>query len=376
MKILIAPDSFKGSLSAEQVCDCIEEAAVAEIKGVRCTKLPVSDGGEGMVEALLSVKGGERIACLVTGPLGEKVSAEYGILTDGTAVIEMASASGLPLVPEGLRNPMETSTFGTGELIADAAGRGCTQLILGIGGSSTNDGGLGAANALGMRFYNEAGQGVKPCGKSLKTVHKIDHSALTAGVKKMKITIACDVNNPLCGSNGSAFIYGPQKGADPEMIKHLDAGLSNLADIIERDTHKELRHLPGIGAAGGMALPFVAFLGAELRPGLEIVLDFLDFDKNLKDVDVVITGEGRTDKQSAMGKVLTGVCRRAKKQGVPVIALSGALEPGYESLYEEGLSAAFAACSSTKPLSWQMENGAENLTAAARNLFKLLQIKL
>lgn len=373
MKIVIAPDSFKGSLSAEMFCDVVEREAVKIFETAEIIKLPVSDGGEGMVDSLLAVTGGERIRVRVKDPLFRETEAEYGLLEGGTAVIEMAAASGLPLVPEEDRNPMETTTYGTGELMQDALERGCREIILGIGGSATTDGGIGAAAALGARFLDEQGKEVPLSGKGLASIASLDFSAIDKRWKETKITIACDVVNPLCGTLGSAAVYGPQKGADAAMIDILDKGLGHLEALTARQKGRSFREMPGIGAAGGLALPFVAFMGAELKPGLEIVLDVLDFDRHLQGADLVVTGEGKTDEQSAMGKVLFGVSGRAGAKSVPVVALSGALEDGFESLYDRGLTAAFSTWKSGKNLEWQMAHAEQNLSDAARNLFRLVQ---
>lgn len=373
MKIVIAPDSFKGSLSAEAFCKVVGREAEEVFESAEIIELPVSDGGEGMVDSLLAVTGGARITKKVKGPLFEEINAEYGILEGGAAVIEMAAASGLPLVPDEKRNPMETTTYGTGELMLDAMERGCREIILGIGGSATTDGGIGAAAALGAQFLDDKGQEVPLSGKGLEKIVTIDFSSVDRRWQKIKITIACDVVNPLCGALGSAAIYGPQKGADDETVSRLDRGLDHFERLIAGQRGEKFRDLPGIGAAGGLALPFVAFMGAALRPGLEIVLDVLQFDRHLQGADLVVTGEGRTDEQSAMGKVLCGVSGRAAAQGIPVVALSGALEKGYEPLYGKGLTAAFSTWKSGEGLEWQMAHTEENLSNTARNLFRLVQ---
>ena len=372
MKLLFAPDSFKGSLSAQEVCKILTEAAAECLPGAQCVSLPVADGGEGMVDALLAAAGGERIFCRVQNPLGQPVEACYALLSDGSAAIEMAAASGLPLVPKERRNPEKTSTFGTGELIKDALRRGCKKIVLGLGGSGTNDGGMGAAAALGVRFLDENERELPPCGASMQAVRHIDRSGVLPALRETKLTIACDVENPLCGPKGAAAIYGPQKGADAAMVERLDAGLKNLCTVMERESGISLLNTPGMGAAGGMALPLAAFFGAQLRPGLEIVLDALEFDKHLSGASLVVTGEGRTDEQSAMGKVACGVGKRAEAAGVPAIVLSGALAQGCESLYTMGITAMFSCCSQVRPVEWQMEHAKENLAFSARQLFRLI----
>jgi len=372
VKIVIAPDAYKGSLASGEVCDIIKQAAERFLPEARCVCLPVADGGEGMVDALLAALGGNRVRLTVSGPLGKPVEAHYALLPGGSAAIEMAAASGLPLVPAGRCDPMRTTTYGAGELIADALDRGCRSIVLGLGGSATNDGGMGAAAALGVRFTDAGGRELAPCGGSLAQVADIDCRGLHPAFAECEITIACDVTNPLCGPAGAARVYGPQKGADADMVEALDNGLYHLAGLMEAQTGKRLRALPGMGAAGGMALPFIAYGNAVLRSGLDIVLDALDFDRHLEGAALVITGEGRTDVQSVMGKVASGVGRRAAAAGVPAVVLSGALEEGCETLHADGVTALFACCSRVQPLEWQMEHARENLSFAAEQLFRLL----
>lgn len=373
MKFVIAPDSFKGSLTAEQVCDNVEKVAKINFPDAEVIKLPISDGGEGLVNSLLKAQGGERIEKKVQDPLGRRINAFYGILKNKTAIIEMAAASGLPLIRKEEQNPMKTSTFGTGQLMVDALKHGCTKIILGIGGSATVDGGMGAAAALGVRFLDQFGNEVPLCGEGLEQVDRIDIENVPESFLKATITIACDVDNPLCGEVGSAAVYGPQKGANAVMIKNLDSGLNHLGEVIYKETGKVLNYLSGIGAAGGFGLPWMAFFNTNLKPGLEIVLDVIDFDQKIKNADLIITGEGRTDEQSAMGKVVSGISKRGKIQGIPVVAISGALESGYESLYEDGLTAAFSACTNTRALDWQIEHAEASLSRTAQNLFRLVK---
>lgn len=376
MKIVIAPDSFKGTLSADQVCGIIEKSIYACLPEAVVIKQPISDGGEGLVDSLLSAVGGERIVKTVKGPLFQPVAAEYGIISDQdnkkTAVIEMAAASGLPLVDKNELNPLETTTYGTGELIVDAIESGCSEIILGLGGSATVDGGIGAGAALGIRYLDANEKEVSLSGKGLENIARIDTSNLNDKLKDVKITIACDVNNPLCGSVGSAAVYGPQKGADDAMVNRLDRGLFHLAEKIEEVTGEQLGDMPGMGAAGGLALPFVAFFGAQMKSGLDTVLDALAFDALISGADLIVTGEGRTDEQSAMGKVLDGVSGRAKAQNIPVVAISGALGEHYEALYERGLTAAFATWKSGRELNWQLEHAEENLKRVSMDVFQLV----
>jgi glycerate kinase len=370
-KIIFAPDSFKGTLSAGEVCAILEAAARESLPDAELLSLPLSDGGEGLVDSLLAAQGGERISVEVQDPLFRPVSAAYGILPDQTAVIEMAAASGLPLLGASERNPMRTSTFGTGQLIADALARGCRKIILGLGGSATNDGGIGAAAALGFRFLGESGD-LPPIGASLPDIRRIDCSAVLPVLRETRILIACDVTNPLYGPTGAAAIFGPQKGATPDIVAYLDQGLTNLAAILRRDHHFDPQKVPGSGAAGGLAVPFLLLGQAEIRSGLDLVLDQMDFDRLAADCDLIVTGEGRTDAQSAMGKVLSGLSRRASRLGRPVVALSGAIEPGSEALYNAGIIALFATLRRVSSLENALANAPADLAAAARDLFRLV----
>ncbi len=372
MKLLIAPDSFKGSLSAEEVCEIISQSARECLENVECLCLPVADGGEGMVNAMLAAKGGELVSLTVQDPLGRPVQAGYAKLPDGSAAVEMAAASGLPLLAKEERDPVHSTTYGAGQLIRHALEGGCRRVVLGLGGSATNDGGLGVGAALGMRFLDGEGNELPPCGESLSQVERVDLSGLLEQWRETEFVLACDVENPLCGERGAANIYGPQKGADRDMIAALDRGLHHFASLLERRSGRKLLDMAGMGAAGGMALPFMAFGNARLQAGLDIVLDAQGFDGLLEGCDLVVTGEGRTDAQSAMGKVASGVGRRAEKAGVPAVILSGALEDGCERLYNKGITAMFASCSRAGSVEWHMDHARENLSFAARQLFRLI----
>lgn len=373
MKIVIAPDSFKGSLSATQVCDTIAEVAGGVFPDAEIVKLPIADGGEGLVAALVSATGGQIVSQRVSDPLNREITAGYGILPDGTAVIEMAAASGLPLLKDDERNPLLTTTYGTGQLMADALARGCTAFILGLGGSATTDGGLGAAAALGIRFVDRDGHEVPRTGGGLARVAAVDTAELNPRWRKVQVTFACDVDNPLTGPRGSSAVFGPQKGADEEMVATLDQGLAHFNQILGEVTGQDNDNIPGIGAAGGFALPFVALLNAELKPGLDIVLDTLHFDEVIDQADLIITGEGKTDDQSAMGKVLSGVSARGAARSVPVVALSGALGEGFEKLYALGLTAAFSCWQAGRDLTWQLAHAQTNLQRTAQNVLGLLE---
>ena len=326
-KVVIAIDSFKGCLTSEEA----GKAAAAGIKAVfpDCETLlfPIADGGEGMLDVLLSTTNGTYESLTVYGPLMKPVEGRYGLSGDGqTALIEMAAVSGLPLVPREKRNPMQTTTYGTGELILDALRRGCRRFIVGIGGSATNDAGLGMLQALGFRFLDRNGNLLGTGGRVMSEVVSIDTSAVHPALKEAHFTIACDVENPFCGPDGAAYIFAPQKGADPDMVKELDAGMRSLAQVIRSVTGKEIADYPGAGAAGGMGGGFLAFLNAELKPGIRLMLDALDFEEKVKGADLVITGEGRVDGQTAMGKVPSGIQKEAQKQNIPVIVIAGSIE--------------------------------------------------
>ncbi len=372
-KIILAPDSFKGSLTAAQVCDILAQVAHQYFPNAELVKLPIADGGEGLVDALLYACGGKKVKVKVKDPLLREIDSFYGILPDSTVVIEMAAASGLPLLDPQERNPLHTTTHGTGQLIADALEKGYRKFILGLGGSATNDGGAGAANALGIRYLDEEDQNILT-GGSLLSLQNIDLSQMLEGLGQSNFLIACDVTNPLFGPQGAAAIFAPQKGANPQQVTALDLGLERLAAVIVNQTGIDLQAIPGSGAAGGLAVPFLAFTNAEIKSGVDIVLDQVGFEQHLAECDLVITGEGKSDDQSTMGKALTGVGKRASKQAVPVIALSGSLGEGYEKLYEYGISAFFSTVNSPAALDELLIHAEDNLRSAADNLFRLLSI--
>jgi len=336
MKILIASDSFKGSATTMEVADNIAKGLLRVCPEIEIEKLPVADGGEGTVETLVAGMDGDFVQVGVTGPLGERVKAKYGIIDDGMAIIEMAEASGLVLVEEERRNPTLTTTYGTGELILSALERGLKRIYVGIGGSATNDGGMGMARALGYRFLDRDGNELPDGGGRLGQLDRIDLTKVTPLLKDARITVMCDVENPLFGPDGAAFVYGPQKGADPDMVQLLDENLRHFSEILIRDMNADVADIPGSGAAGGLGGGLMAFCGAELKPGIEMVLDILNFDSHLQDVDLVVTGEGRIDGQSAKGKVPAGVAKRAKKLNKPLVAVAGGVGEGAEGLYSIG----------------------------------------
>lgn len=343
LRILIAPDSFKGSLSSSDVAEALAEGWLKVWPQANVHRLPLADGGEGTVEAMVDATGGRMISLKATGPLGEPVSSFYGILGDRkTAVIEMAAASGLPLVPAEQRNPLVTTTRGTGELIRHALDQGCRRFVIGLGGSATNDGGVGMAQALGASFRDHLDRELADGGAALADLASIDLSGLDPRITESSILVACDVDNPLTGPQGASAVYGPQKGATPQMVEELDQALARLAHVIEEEMGIDVDKIPGAGAAGGMGAGLAAFLGARLKPGIEIVLEAVGFDKALEGADLVITGEGALDAQTAFGKAPKGVADAAVKKGVPVVAVAGSVADDAAILYEHGFDAIFS----------------------------------
>ena len=367
-KILIASDSFKGSLSAAEACRIIAQQARQCFPQAEVLELPVADGGEGLVPVVLQNLGGRLLTIPVQDPLGRQIPAAYALLESGAAVIEMAAAAGLPLLQKNELDPTKTSTVGVGELILDAIRMGADPIYIGLGGSATVDGGVGAASALGIRFLDEWG-GVVTSGGRLNKIVRMDLSGLPTLNYSGKMVFLTDVSNPLCGPSGAAAIFGPQKGASAEQVVELEQGLEQLASLVEHESSLELKDMPGMGAAGGFALPFVAFLGAEMRGGIDFVLDLLKFDEKLVGTDLVITGEGRTDAQSAMGKAISAVTRRSRAAGVRVAVISGALGEGSEKMLELGVSDLVQATPIGQPLEEAMTHAAENLAKAAYRFF-------
>lgn len=370
--VVIAPDSFKGCLSAVEAAAAIARGVRRAAPAAELRQLPMADGGEGTVEALVAAAGGAVVQVEVTGPLGEPVSAFYGRLDDGrTAVIEMAAASGLPLVPAERRNPLAATSFGTGELMRRAVDDGCTRLILGLGGSATNDGGMGVAQALGVRFRDEAGVELGMGAEMLERIVEIDPSGLDPRFREVEIVVSCDVSNPLCGPEGASAIYGPQKGATPEMVQRLDKGLAHYAERLRELTGRDVAQIPGSGAAGGLAVPLLAFMKAEMRRGIDIVTESAGLEEAVRGSDLVFTGEGRTDEQTAYGKVPSGVSRIAQRHGVPVVCLSGGLGRGIDALYPVGVTALFSIVNSPMTLEEAMDQAAPLLEQAAENAVRL-----
>ena len=341
-KIVLIPDSFKGTMSSAEICGIMENAIKKFYPHAEIAGIPVADGGEGSVDAFLTAVGGKKITVSADDPYFKKMDAFYGKLSDGkTGVIEMASCAGLPLV-EGRRDPEKTTTFGVGDLMLAAIRDGCTKLIMGLGGSATNDGGCGAAAACGVQFFDTAGKEFIPTGGTLGDIARIDADGLNPALKGIEIVTMCDIDNPLYGENGAAYVFGPQKGADEAAVKRLDAGLRRLAEVVERDLHKDASRIPGAGAAGGMGYGMNVFFGSKLQMGIETVLDTVRFDELVKDADCVFSGEGKIDTQSLRGKVVIGIARRTKKAGVPLIAVVGDIGDDIEEAYDTGVSAVFS----------------------------------
>ncbi len=375
MKIVIAPDSFKESLSALEVANEIEAGFRQVLPEAEYCKLPMADGGEGTVAAMIASTGGSLLDVVVTGPLGEPVTACYGLTGDGkTAVIEMAEASGLALVASSLRNPMKTTSFGTGELIKTALDAGTRHLIIGIGGSATNDGGAGMLQALGVKLLDSHDRQIGFGGGSLADLDRIDTSSMDPRIKACSIEIACDVNNPLTGPNGASQVFGPQKGATSEMVAQLDANLGHFASLISRDLKAQVASVPGAGAAGGTGAALLAFLGAKLRPGIEIVVEAVGLDAMVKDADLVITGEGRLDSQSIHGKTPIGVAAVAKRYGKPVIGIAGSLSSDVSVVHEYGIDAVFSVVNRVGTLEEALTQAAANIRAISRNIAATLKL--
>ncbi len=335
MKFIFAPDSFKGSLSAVECCDLLERAAEKIFPGAETISVPVADGGEGTVDALLRAMGGERMQATVAGPLFQQVTAEWGLLPDGAAVLEMAQASGLPHVPVRQRDPRNTTSLGTGQMIAHVLKRGARKLLIGIGGSATNDGGLGMLTALGAVFTGADGRPIPPVGGELSRVENADFSGLIPELKEAEITVICDVTNPLLGPEGAAFVYGPQKGASPAVCDELEAGMAHYAALVSEKAGRDIARFPGAGAAGGLGAALGGVLGARLKSGIDAVLDAVNFDEKLIGASLAVTGEGRMDAQSVrFGKVPVGVALRCAAKGVPTAVLAGGMADGAEKLFD------------------------------------------
>ena len=375
MKVVVAIDSFKGCMSSLEAGNCIREAVedtgyVSDIK-----VFPLADGGEGTVEALMSCMHGKEIEVEVTGPLGEKVSSYYGVLEEEKlAVMEMANVAGITMVADCSKNPMNTTTYGVGEMILDAANRGCREFIIGIGGSATNDGGLGMLTALGVEFYNKEGKKAGIFGRDVMRVDRVDTSHLAEVLKECHFTIMCDVTNPLCGEMGSSAIYGPQKGATAKTIAQMDEGLKQYAEVIRRDTGKDFADAEGAGAAGGLGFAFLTFLNTTMSAGISYILEKLGLDEEMKDADIVITGEGKLDAQTAMGKAPAGVAAMAKKHGALVLGFTGATSEDAEARNKAGMDAYFSICRGPMSMEEAMdkETARQNIHMTVKQVFNLI----
>lgn len=377
LKIAIAPDSFKGSLSAMQAASCIEAGLKQSLKSISCRKIPMADGGEGTVQAIVDATGGKFVKRMVSDPLGRTIKATFGMSGDGkTAIMEMAEASGLALLKPRERNPMKTSTYGTGELIKHALKLGVRKILIGIGGSATNDGGIGMASALGVKFLDAKGKVVPVCGGNLGKIASIDMMGLDKRLKGVEVEVACDVDNPLTGRNGAAQVYAPQKGASPAMVKKLDDGLRSLSKIVKRDVGISILTVPGSGAAGGLGGGLMAYLGGQLRPGVDIVIDSVKLAKGIKGCDLVITGEGRMDHQTAFGKTPAGVAGVAKAQKIPVIAICGCLGKKPEVVHTIGIDAFFSALEENVAEEDLSKRGPAMLTNTAAQIGRLMAINI
>lgn len=375
MRILVAPQSLKGSLTAAETGQAIAQAVEAVYPEAEIDIVPVADGGEGTVQALVDATGGMMVEQTVTGPLGEPVVAFFGLLGDGhTAAIEMAACAGLPLVPPERRDPRITTTFGVGELILAALEYGCSRFIIGIGGSATNDGGAGMAQALGVSLLTDEGKEIAQGGAALATLAHISAEMMDVRLQTCTVDVACDVTNPLCGPTGASAVYGPQKGATPEMVVQLDAALEHYAQIIESDLGLAVRDVPGAGAAGGLGAGLLAFLHARLRPGAQIVMEAVQLEDRMRMADLVITAEGQLDSQTAYGKSVGAVAALAKRYALPVLAVAGGLGESYQDIYKLGVDAIAVLPSGPMTLEYAMEHAASLTRDATERALRILRL--
>lgn len=371
---ILVPDSFKGTLSAIEICDIMEKAIYRQYPRAKINSIPVADGGEGTVEAFLRAVGGERKLVKVKDVFNEdSIIATYAMLKNQIAVIEMAACAGLPLVKDRLK-PDKTTTFGVGEMINDAINNGAKKIILGLGGSATNDGGCGMAAALGVEFKDENDENFIPVGGTLEKIKRIEMKTINPRIKEVKFLSMCDVTNPLCGKLGAAAVFGPQKGASADMVKKLDKGLVNLSKVIKQDLHIDIKNMVGAGAAGGLGAGSVAFLQSKLISGIDVILDVINFNDLLKSADIVFTGEGKFDVQSLNGKVVIGVAKRSKSMNVPVVVITGAIGENIEEAYNEGITAIFSINKEPMEFSKSAKFSKENMSLAMDNILRLLKI--
>ena len=374
MKFLFASDSFKGTLSSEQIIRLLTESAKEAFPDCETAGTLIADGGEGTVDAVIAMTKGELIRVPVHGPLMEETTAVYGKINEDSAIIEMAAASGLPMVPENLRNPLNTTTYGTGELIRDALDRGFRNISVALGGSATNDGGMGAMSALSVKFLDKDGNVLDGKGSDLEKVASVDVSGLHPAVAETKFTVMCDVNNPLTGPDGATYTFGKQKGGTPEILDRLEAGMKSYAKVAGEALGKDIDHIAGAGAAGGMGAALCGFLNAGLKSGIETVLDLIGFDEMLEGVDLVVTGEGRIDWQSAFGKVPSGIGMRCKKKGVPAVAIVGGMGNGAEKIYEFGVESIIPTINGAMDINEALERAEELYKGAADRMSRLLKV--
>ena len=372
MRFLFASDSFKGTLTSEQIIRLLSQAAEEIFPGCETAGVPVADGGEGTVDAVVTATGGEYRKVTVHGPLMEEVTASYGVFHGDSAIIEMAAASGLPMVPNEKRNPLNTTTYGTGELIKDALDQGYRKLSIAIGGSATNDGGMGAMRALGVRFLDENGAELKGFGADLEKVADIDMSGLHPAVAEAEITVMCDVNNPLTGPDGATYTFGKQKGGTREILDRLEAGMKQYAAVM-REHGMDVEQMAGAGAAGGLGAALCGYLHANLKSGIETVLDLIDFNGLLEGTDLVVTGEGRIDWQSAFGKVPSGIGMRCKAKNVPAVAIVGGMGNGAEKIYEFGIDSILPTINGAMDLEEALERAEELYANAADRMFRMVR---
>lgn len=371
---ILVPDSFKGTLSAIEVCNIMKSSIKNLYKDANIISVPVADGGEGTVDAFLYALGGEKKSIWVSNAFNEqKILAHYAMLKDNIAVIEMAACAGLPLVKNRLE-PDKTTTFGVGELIIDAINSGAKKIILGLGGSATNDGGCGMAAALGVKFKDEQDQEFIPTGGTLSQIYKIDMNNIYSKIKDIEFISMCDVDNPLCGRLGASAVFAPQKGADEDMVKSLDEGLAHLAKIIKRDLHIEVKDIKGAGAAGGLGAGSIAFLQSKLTKGIDVILDTINFDELVSKADIVFTGEGKFDSQSLHGKVVMGVANRSQKYKTPVIVVTGAIGENIQEAYNKGITAIFSINKEPMEFSKSALKSKENMILTMENILRLLKI--
>lgn len=371
--IVLAPDSFKESLTAKEVCAAMERGILRGNPSVTCIHVPMADGGEGTMQSLVDATGGKVHTVVVTGPMGDEVEASYGIAGDGcTGVLEMASASGIHLVPSVQRNPLVATTYGTGELIKACLDHGVSRLLIGIGGSATNDGGAGMVQALGGKLLDAEGKELAFGGGELGRLASLDLSGFDPRLQQVKVEVACDVNNPLCGETGASQVFGPQKGATPAMIEQLDSNLRHYAEMIKQQLGKDIIDYPGAGAAGGLGGGLLVFLNGTLKKGIEMVIDYTGLEEKVRHADMVWTGEGGMDFQTQYGKTPLGVAMVAKKHGKPVVALTGRIGDGIEVLYDQGIDAVFGIMPGAASLTEALANGIQNVERTSENIIRFM----